>query len=663
MAKSIWSPKLHEAFRQTHARSAAHTQSQLPGAMRRVATRGLAAPAAEGPAPFPSPTDWREVWIYQIVLDRFNNPDHPPATAWDHVSSNFQGGTFEGVRRQLDYLRDMGVGALWLSPVLKNCQYWPDTYHGYGIQDFVEVDPRFASDPARAKQDPAFAERELRALVDDAHAHGMYVIFDIVLNHVGDVFTYPAADGGNACDHSAAPYRGDPYTIQWRDEHGCGRPAWTDFPPAEGLSPDAAVWPVEFQRNSYFRRQGKGDESGGDFESLKQMLTDEQETSPQDGLHYPVRNALIRAYQYAIARYDADGFRIDTLKYISPDFALTFGNAMREYGYSIGKYNFFTFGEVYDNEEKINRFIGRNVSLNTDMIGVDAALDFPLFFRLPAVAKGLLPPSEVIGVFEHRKQVERDLLTSHGEAGSFFVTFLDNHDQHNRFYYSDPADPHHYDAQLTLGLGCLFGLQGIPCVYYGTEQGLHGTVELQNWDFSRGDPPLEAVREALWGKDYPNGPSVAHPFYRAVQALAALRKSQPALRYGRQYFRPLSGNGRDFGVSTFTQGVLAFSRILNDHEVLVAANTGGAPWAGEVIVDYALNRAGVAYELLYSNCQDAAAVAVPQAQVIEHGAGSVTIHEVNGGIGTGPIRTVPVRLSPMEVQFLKRVRDEGERVG
>ena len=81
-----------------------------------------------------------------------------------------------------------------------------------------------------------------------------------------------------------------------------------------------------------------------------------------------------------------------------------------------------------------------------------------------------------------------------------------------------------------MAVACLFALQGIPCLYYGTEQGLHGG----------GNSP-EAVREALWGK--PNAFDRDHPFYQAVRQVSAMRENQPALRYGRQYFRPISGNG------------------------------------------------------------------------------------------------------------------------
>ena len=98
--------------------------------------------------PFPSPQDWRDQWIYFLLVDRFNNPAAPPKfLPFDGQHGVFQGGTFNGVREQLDYLKQLGVGAIWLSPVHKNCQFTPFTFHGYGFQDFLEIEPRFASTP------------------------------------------------------------------------------------------------------------------------------------------------------------------------------------------------------------------------------------------------------------------------------------------------------------------------------------------------------------------------------------------------------------------------------------------------------------------------------------------------------------------------------------
>lgn len=575
------------------------------------------------PSPFPSPADWRDVWIYFLLVDRFANPSVPPRLQpWDGSHGAFQGGNLLGVQAQLDYLAELGVGAIWLSPVLWNPQWDEGAYHGYGIQDFLSVDPRFTSDPEAARADPSLGAAELRSLVDAAHARGIYVILDVVLNHTGDLFEYVGHG-------SIAPFTDTPYTIRWRGPDGVPRPEWTEHPDAPPRG--AGVTPAELRNNRHFRRQGRGGEDAGDFESLKELVTDVE----VDG-RVPIRDALIAAYQQLIATFDVDGFRIDTLKYIERDFARVFGNAMREYALSIGKKNFFTFGEVYDNEEKIAQFIGRQATEPGDVVGVDAALDFPLFYRLPSVAKGLAPPTEVVDVFNHRKRVQREVVSSHGDASRYFVTFLDNHDLRARFRHEDPSDPARFDPQVTLALTCLMTLQGIPCVYYGTEAGLHGAGNI-DW----------AVREALWGSA--DAFDTNHPIAAACRGLAVLRDSQPALRYGRQYFRPLSGDGSGFGLSPFSGGVLAWSRVLNDIEVLVVANTNTASgWSGEVIVDRHLNSQGAQLSVLHTNRPGALA---PQ-PVLFHGPGSVTVHEVDGGTGRGPLHAVPVTLQPMEAQVL-----------
>jgi glycosidase len=591
------------------------------------------------PTPFPSPEDWRDQWIYFLMVDRFNNPHTPPlptSVPFNGMVGEFRGGSFNGVRAQLDYLKALGAGAIWLSPVLKNCQYNPFSYHGYGTQDFLQIDPRFASDFEATKIDPQLAENELRALVDEAHARGMYVIFDIVLNHTGDVFEYVFDDGRRGAE---ANWRDIEYTINWRDENGIGRPDWTQAP--VNPPPDGAVWPTELRANPFFRRRGKGGEGGGDFASLKELVTDFHQFDAADGVQFPVRNILIRSYQYLIAKFDVDGFRIDTLKYIERDFAQVFGNSMREFALSIGKKNFFTFGEVYDEEEQIARFIGRQATERTDLVGVDAALDFPLFFRLPGVTKGLIAPAEVIQMFEHRKDVERGIISSHGEASRFFVTFLDNHDQHERFFFSPPEAPMRFEDQLTLGIGCLFTLQGIPCLYYGTEQGLHGAGNQDT-----------AVREAFWGK--PNAFDSRQRLYTTVQRLAGIRRDEPALRYGRQYFRPLSGDGFHFGVSNFSPGVLAFSRILNDRELVVIANSNTEfGFTGDVIVDFSLNPVGSIYNVLFTNKTAGNGGATP-GLVVDKRVNSIEIREVSGTVTRGPARTLPVTLQKMEMQILAR---------
>jgi glycosidase len=580
-------------------------------------------------APFASPADWRDRWIYFLMLDRFNNPSATPRhQPFDDPNFfGFQGGKFSGVEQQLPYIKKLGAGAIWLSPVLKNFSFDANAYHGYGIHNFIRAEPRFADNPS-------LADDELRQLVDAAHQQDLLVIFDIVLNHTGDAFAYQCDAGDQFClDNrgSQASFHASPQPILWRDETGTARPDFSDVATIANPPRNALVWPLELQQNKFFRRQGNsngGDDTVGDFSVLKQMMTADPDA----------QRFLIRAYQYVIARFDIDGFRIDTLRYLKGDLPRLFGNSMREFALSIGKKNFFTFGEVFDAnaEQDISRFIGRNTSDASDLVGVDAALDYPLFNSLKPVVKGFAAPAVLAGMFQNRKVVEADVLSSHGDATRYFVTFLDNHDVKERIRYVDPANPGKFDDQVTLGLACLYSLPGVPCLYYGTEQGLSG----------RGSDP--AVREALWGGPGFNDQS---DFYQHIQQIAAVRAQQSALRYGRFYFRPLSGDGITFGISGFPQGVLAFSRILNDQEVVVVANTNPTQAQQlDVIVDVVLSSGGDRFAVLYSN--QAGAVAPQAVRVVPQGV--ATVNEVDGSVGHGPLHVIRVSLRALEVQVLRR---------
>lgn len=619
MLQSIYSQEVDDIFSQVRDQALRNSKKSVQ----------VGDQVKEIPTPFPSPTDWRDTWIYFIMIDRFNNPSSPPQKAWNALGEEglvFQGGTFEGIRQQLDYLEKLGVGAIWLTPPLKNCQY-KRSYHGYGIQDFLQIDPRFASD----KENP---EAELQRLIDEAHARGIYVIFDIVLNHAGNVFTYLINDKKEE-SFFFIDEPNNPYDVMWHDHEG--KPKWKNAAVNEvtDLHTHAAVWPKELRQLEFFRRRGTKDdtEQGGDFSDLRELVTGIPE----------VRNILIRIHEYLIAKFDIDGFRIDTLRFIEPDFARVFGNAMHEFALSLGKKNFFTFGEIWANEdnteEKISRFVGRNASEPGDLLGIDAALDFPLFFHLPGVFKGLKEPKALADVYVRRRESLRGIISSNGEVSRFFVTFFDNHDLKSRFYYSNPDEPQKFDDQVTLAIACLFTLQGIPCIYYGTEQGLNGAVD--NIPF--GDL---VVRQALWGKPG-GGFNIDHPFYKAIAEITQYRKTYPTLRYGRQYFRPISGDRINYGVSPFKSGVVAFSRILNEQEVVIVANTHTESQQSiYVIVDYNLNSQNPTYKVLYSNKTE---FTQPEKVAEQRG---VNITEPNGHKSYGPIRAMKVTLQPMEVQIL-----------
>ncbi len=639
-------PALDTADEGIFGREIKQTFAQARDAASKSATRNVIVNGTVIPVryPFPSPTDWRDCWMYFLMIDRFANYQSPPKVTWNRQFDYRQGGTFKGVTAQLNYLQGLGVKALWLSPVLKNPRPdWQYNYHGYDTQDFLHIDERFGSDGTLAS-----AERELAELIAQAHGRGIFVILDMVLNHAARVFDYvyhgQIVDVFDDPDVMNAPLGQEP-PIQWLNGYGFPRADWQDqIPPGTRLSPDDAVYPRDLQEKTFFRRRGNTltytlSPEGfvkGDFIKQRQLVVEYDATpSSQAAVRArygirPVLNILIHAYQYLIAKFDFDGFRIDTAKHISPPAIEVFGNAIREFAHTLGKRNFFTFGEIYDSEETINRFVGRH-SPNKAGFGIDAALDYPLFFKVPDIVRGWRDVAELPGIFERRKQVEATLISSHGEAGQYFVTFLDNHDQSQRFNH--PSTP---PEQVTMGLAVLFCLQGIPAVYYGTEQGLQGTVDKNDLH------PEQSVREALWGK--PNAFDNQSFFYIQVKALGRLREEQPALRFGRLYFRQVSGNGRDFGYSSGTGGLVAFSRVVSDLEVLVVANTNTqTTFDGLVLQDPDLSRRPLRMLVAYSNLGTTGSATVRQISDARFFSGDQLT-------GTGDVSALPVGLAPMEIK-------------
>jgi glycosidase len=129
-----------------------------------------------------APPAWaREAVIYHIFVDRFASGRNQAArhgvrrlpARWLEPAelNDFAGGNLAGVLERLDYLADLGVSAIWLSPIFRT-----PSYHGYDTTDFYTVDPRFGTNEA------------LRMLVQTAHARGLRVILDFVANHTSTAF-------------------------------------------------------------------------------------------------------------------------------------------------------------------------------------------------------------------------------------------------------------------------------------------------------------------------------------------------------------------------------------------------------------------------------------------------------------------------------------------
>ena len=210
----------------------------------------------------------------------------------------------------------------------------------------------------------------------------------------------------------------------------------------------------------------------GDFGDMRQLVVEYDASTPgQEALRArygitPVLSILIRAHQYSMARYDFDGFRIDTVKYVEPEAIEMFGNAMREFAYAIGKQNFFTFGEVYDDEETIARFIGRNG-------GSRRRLRHRCRARLSAV---LQATRRCQG--HARRRRDPPCIRGPQAAGGRTAQLARRGRQIFRQLSRQPRpaeripQPDTPIDQVTLAIALLFTLQGIPSLYYGTEQGL-----------------------------------------------------------------------------------------------------------------------------------------------------------------------------------------------
>ena len=542
---------------------------------------------------FPSPADWRDVFVYFLLVDRFDNNSKGlrpygasgPQGRDPAQGKIFQGGNLKGIMRRLNYIKGLGANAIWLSPILKNRREKADSYHGYGIQNFLEVDPRFGT------------KEDLQKLVSEAHARDMYVILDIILNHTGDNWAYPGDFPYFYSNQTNAPF-----------DFGF----WRENEAAPNLQEDDAVWPIELQRPECYKRRGQirnwsdpEEAINGDFLSLKEL----------DIRRADVLDGLIKVYKYWIAAADVDGFRLDTVKHMESSATAIFCNAIREYARRIGKHNFFIFGEIVADDQTLQHYLGRNSRIegtNERFPSLDAALDFPLYFILEETLKGFLNPAELRARYERFKTEYAD----HGEAGQYFVTFIDNHDQmarpYRRFMHANP-----FPQQAAQAIGYLLTSQGVPCIYYGTEQGFDGGGDNDSY-----------VRECMFGGEWGAFDSrqrhffkPGNPIYKCIAQIAAVRRNEPALRYGRQYFREISGNGVDFGFPLDGRCTLAYSRILDDTEVLVALNLEAVPRTDYVTVDANLNKAGAKLtnlldprtRLSVESCGNRCAVRIPLA--------------------------------------------------
>jgi glycosidase len=531
--------------------------------------------------------EWREEFIYFVMVDRFHDdtsraPVSTPArSAGIATPDDFYGGKIRGITNNLAYIAGLGCTAIWLSPVFENNAR---AYHGYDINNYLDIDPHFGT-----KQD-------LVALVDAAHnfekdgrPFPIRIILDVVINHSGDNWAYP---GG-------FPFR---YSNGRRFDFGFWRR--TDRP-----------LPEELRNPEFYHRCGEiGDYDHapenqlGDISSLKDFANDDDQIGSR------VINTLIAVHNYWIREADIDGFRVDAVKHMGELACSRFCSNIREYAYSLGKRGFFLFGEVATPDDEIyNRYIGQNTSrLDNDTVffGLNSLLDFRLaegVFGDPnnqafaSVIKGFAGPQTLF----NRLEAQRNRALNRGEMGRYLVTFGDNHDSfwqpQGRIAAGAP------DEQVIGAIGYLLCALGTPCIYYGTEQGFEG----------RGGD--NQMREAMFDTNTP-GRNLLNPdcrIYQEISKIAAVMRTTEPLRFGRMYFRPISGDdptsggGVRFGLPFGSTYTLAFSRILYGREVLVAYNVSASARRDLVLIDGELHPAGDTLQFLYGRTGTVTAQTAP----------------------------------------------------
>ena len=507
--------------------------------------------------------------IYFVLTDRFANGSTAndtggfPGGTEDHGFDPtrigyFHGGDFAGLTARLDYLKNLGVTAVWVTPPFQNkpVQAGSAGYHGYWVTNFLKIDPHLGTND------------EYRRFVDQAHARGLKVYMDIIVNHTADVIHFPdyhveyldakthplrdAATGAALTEHSFA-YNGLGDTA---------RPALSadrSFPyrpivPAAEKSVKNPAWLNDVtlyhnRGNSAFR-----DESSilGDFSGLDDLFTE----------HPRVVQGMIDLFSSWVRDYGVDGFRIDTARHVNAEFWQAFGPAIRAAARAAGRPAFIQFGEVANETLDIEL-----LSEFSTHLPMDTTLDFGFFTAARRfVSKG--GPAAALSDLILRD----DLYTDHDSNIHSTTTFLGNHDAGRFAYFLQQDNPGASPALLAdlvkLGHGLLYLSRGQPVLYYGDEQGMIGRggrdMQAREDMFPskspafRDAPLLGTTRTGADDKFDP-----AHPFYQFFAKLAALRAAHPALRTGAMLVRD-SGQ----------PGLFAFSRIDRGEKVeyLIALN-------------------------------------------------------------------------------------------
>ena len=462
---------------------------------------------------------WRTQSIYQIMTDRFFDGDASNNNADGNYNPanlhSVHGGDFKGIEQKLDYIKALGATAIWISPVVLNAN---GEFHGYAARDFYKVDPHWGS------------LTDLQHLVQSAHARGLLVIDDIIVNHGGDLIYSPDAGYGNFV------YPPVGYALKYRNASKTFAAPFDLYNSTYNSANNALT--NLFHNNGLIHNYGSSNQVQlGELSGLDDFRTESAY----------VRTNMAAIYEYWIRQAGFDGFRIDTVKHVDLGFWQSWCPAVHAFAATNGLPNFFMFGEVYDGNETIGGAYTGTQSGGPFLL--DSVVDYPLYFTINSVfgtATGSTKPLE-----DHFNNIAENYDPA---ARMQLVTFLDNHDQ-PRFLSSGNADNN--TNRLEMALVFLYTARGIPCLYYGTEQAFNG----DNDPYDREDMFAGQFKDGIAGTDRFNE---THPLFRWVAQLNNFRRLYPALTLGAHVNQWYDPDG---------PGLFAYSRVLSTQEVFVVFNT------------------------------------------------------------------------------------------
>ena len=570
---------------------------------------------------YASPSSWQSDVVYSIQIDRFNNGNFsndnenlPPSQAKNIIHSENplpqlheyrHGGDLQGIIERLDYLQDLGVGSLWLTPVLKH----NGDYHGYCTSNLVEIDPGFGDINLFVK------------LVQEAHKRNIKIVMDVVINHLCDRSTSYSAqpDHYKACSG-----------LQYNNMAGVG--GQVDGQGQLKFS-DGFFGPMKSQY--FFNRAGPNsmsDMQGTDPAALYGDFTNGM--FDYDTRNYDFQEIFTRLMNYWIAIADIDGFRLDAAKHVTEDFIAYFCSRTRNYAQSLGKNNFYIIGEVAGTSDWIGSRLGNMFTnpLNPSQHGaIPRSLTnriYTLFYdgdndlktsNNYLLHKNFAKPGLTAAYdFAHGGTIRQILRNEIGlnNIANYFSNpyYLTLAAQSNPLYNWNVLEIHDwprfliqpFQKHIRRGIQAYIYLataQGTPLLYYGQEQGFNQLGNPNNVHAGNDENYAEMLQvfassnDALKRQDMFMGPwrlgsavssidslsyvgrvddqkvewrsdpflKTDHEMYKEIKAMNWLRKSCSSLREGAQYFRY-------GGLTTNNWGVFGYSRIYNGDEIVVIMN-------------------------------------------------------------------------------------------